>query len=167
MKEAFLQLAKSRYSVRSYSPKPVEENKIQKILEAAAIAPTAANRQPVRIIIPEDISRLSAIKSVFGAPTAFIICYDDRISWKNHHDSDRECGEIDAAIVTTHMMLEAEELGLGTCWIGSFDPQLVKEEFGLDCHLHPVAILPTGYPAEDAAPSEKHFQRITAEQIII
>lgn len=167
MTESFLELAKRRYSVRQYSPRPVEEEKIRKILEAASIAPTAANRQPCRIYIPKEIDRLSAIKPLFGAPTAFVVCYDDRISWKNRHNADKEGGEIDAAIITTHMMLEAEDLGLGTCWIGSFDPRKISEEFRLDSHIHPVAILPVGYPAEDSLPSEKHFQRISTDEIAV
>lgn len=164
MKENFLELAKRRFSVRSFSSKPVEEEKLQLILEAAAIAPTACNKQPVRIIIPDRIERLSSIKPLFGAPTAFIICYDDRLSWKNRHDGDREGGEIDVAIVTTHMMLEAEELELGTCWIGSFDPAAITKEFGLNSHIHPVAILPVGYPADDCKPHQMHFQRLSPEE---
>lgn len=155
----FLELATSRYSVRDFSPKPVEEEKIGKILEAAKVAPTAVNFQPQKLYViksPAAIERLAAIRPLFGAPMAVIVCYDDTISWKNSRDGGHDSGEVDSAIVCTHMMLQAWELGIGSCWIGAFSPAAVSEAFGIPANEHPVAILPLGYPAEGCKPSDRH-----------
>lgn len=158
----FSKLAAERFSVRDFSPVPVEEEKISMILEAAKVAPTAVNFQPQMIYLlrtPSEVARLAAIRPIFGAPLAAIICYDDRISWKNSRADGHDSGEVDAAIVTTHMMLQAWELGIGSCWIGAFDPVQVAEAFGIPAHIHPVAILPLGYPAPGCSPSDRHSVR--------
>ena len=94
-----------------------------------------------------------------------IVCYDKDVSWKRRQDG-AEGGEIDASIVTTHMMLEIQNLGLGTTWIGSFSPEKLKEVYEFPENLVPVAILPIGYPAEDAHPSDLHAQRNSIEEIV-
>lgn len=155
----FGKLAAERYSVREFAPAPVEEEKLRKILEAARVAPTAVNFQPQKLYVvknPEALARLTAIRPVFGAPLAVIVCYDDTRSWKNSRDAGHDSGEVDAAIVTTHMMLQAWELGIGSCWIGAFQPSAVAEAFGIPANEHPVAILPLGYPADGCRPSDKH-----------
>lgn len=156
----FIELATSRYSVRDFSPKPVEEEKIAKILEAARVAPTAVNFQPQKLYVvksPEAVAKLAAIRPLFGAPMAVIVCYDDTLSWKNSRDGGHDSGEVDAAIVTTHMMLQAWELGIGSCWMGAFSPAAVSEAFGIPANEHPVAVLPLGYPAATCKPAERHF----------
>lgn len=155
----FMKLARERFSVRDFSSRPVEDEKLDKILEAAGVAPTAVNNQPQKIYViksPEAVERLASIRPLYGAPVAAIICYDDRLSWKNGRDSGHDSGEVDAAIVTTHMMLRAWELGIGSCWMGAFSPAAVSEAFGIPANEHPVAILPLGYPADGCRPSEKH-----------
>lgn len=157
---SFLDLASQRYSVRDFSPEPVEEGKIEMILQAAKVAPTAVNYQPQKLYVvksPEAVARLAAIRPLFGAPMAIIICYDDSLSWKNSRDSGHDSGEVDAAIVTTHMMLQAWELGVGSCWMGAFSPTAVSEAFGIPANQHPVAILPLGYPSESCKPSDRHL----------
>lgn len=165
----FIDLAASRYSVRDFSPKPVEEEKIEKILLAAKVAPTAVNRQPQKVYVvksPEAVAKLAAIRPLFGAPMALIVCYDDTLSWKNARDSGHDSGDVDAAIVTTHMMLQAWELGIGSCWIGAFSPATVAEAFGIPSNEHPVVILPIGYPAEGCKPSPMHLiYRSSAELV--
>lgn len=165
----FEKLAAERYSVREYATTPVEDWKIEKILEAAKLAPTAVNFQPQKLYViksQEAMARLVAIRPVFGAPLAIIICYDDTRSWKNSRDGGHDSGEVDAAIVTTHMMMQAWELGIGSCWVGAFAPAAVAEEFGLPAGVHPVAILPLGYPAAGCMPSEKHSSFREAEDYI-
>lgn len=165
----FGRLAAERYSVREFAPTPVEEEKLRKILEAARVAPTAVNFQPQKLYVvksPEAIARLTAIRPVFGAPLAVIVCYDDTRSWKNSRDAGHDSGEVDAAIVTTHMMLQAWELGIGSCWIGAFQPSAVAEAFGIPANEHPVAILPLGYPADGCRPSDKHTSFRDAEDYI-
>lgn len=165
----FERLAAERYSVREFAPTPVEEEKLRKILEAARVAPTAVNFQPQKLYVvksPEALARLTAIRPVFGAPLAVIVCYDDTRSWKNSRDAGHDSGEVDAAIVTTHMMLQAWELGIGSCWIGAFQPSAVAEAFGIPANEHPVAILPLGYPADGCRPSDKHTSFRDAEDYI-
>lgn len=155
----FLELAKARFSVRAFSDRPIEEEKLSLILEAAKAAPTAVNFQPQKLYVvrdPEALAKLSALRPLFGAPLAIIVCYDDSLSWKNSRDSRHDSGEVDAAIVTTHMMMEAWELGIGSCWIGAFSPAAVSALFDIPAGQHPVAILPLGYPAPDCQPSERH-----------
>lgn len=156
----FLELATGRFSVRDFSDKPVESEKLDIILEAAKVAPTAVNFQPQKLYViksPEAVARLNAIRPLFGAPLAVIVCYDDSLSWKNSRDGGHDSGEVDAAIVCTHMMLQAWELGIGSCWMGAFSPAAVAEAFGIPAGIRPVAILPLGYPAPGCQPSERHL----------
>lgn len=156
----FIDLATERFSVRDFSSRPVEDEKLDKILLAAKVAPTAVNFQPQKIYViksPEAMARLAAIRPMFGAPTAVIVCYDDTISWKNSRADGHDSGEVDAAIVTTHMMLQAWELGIGSCWIGAFSPVEISKEFGIPANEHPVVILPLGYAADGCQPSDRHF----------
>jgi nitroreductase len=158
----FQQLAEERYSLRQFRETPVEKEKIDLILKAAQRAPTACNNQPQRILVlesPEAILKLRQCTPChFGAPMAFLICYDSALSWKRPFDG-KDSGEVDAAIVCTQMMLQAQELGLGTTWVGYFDPEATVKEFALPAHIVPVAFLPTGYPAQDAAPADLHYSR--------
>lgn len=112
----FLNIAKQRYSVRSYKKKTVEEEKLHKILEAAHAAPTAANLQPVRLIVvqsEEGLAKIGKAANIFGAPLAIIVCADHEKAWVRPFDKKQTC-DIDASILTDHMMLEATELGLGS-----------------------------------------------------
>ena len=167
--KTFLELATERFSVRNFSDRQVEEEKLEKILQAAKVAPTAVNFQPQKLYVirsREAIERLAAIRPLFGAPLAVIICYDDKISWKNTRDNGHDSGEVDAAIITTHMMLEAWELGIGSCWMGAFSPADVAKEFGIPENEHPVAILPLGYAAEDCKPSDRHLKYRESDEFI-
>lgn len=165
---SFKELAKKRYSCRSFSNKQVEMEKIKQILEVAQVSPTAVNFQPQRILVLQDPNNLKKIKECtkygWNAPVMLIICYDKNVSWKRSDGQDE--GVIDAAIATTHMMLEIEELGLGTTWIGSFNPIKLKELFNLPNNLEVVAILPVGYKALDAKPGPMHFKRHNLEEIV-
>ena len=156
----FLQLAKDRYSVRKYAQRPVEPEKVTAILEAAKVAPTAHNNQPQHIFVvqsPEAREKLASVcRCTFGAPVIFVVCYDEALSWKNKLMPGYQSGETDAAIVCTHMMLEACDLGLGSCWVGMFNSDQVIAALGLPEHLVVSALLPTGYAAKDAAPIAMH-----------
>jgi nitroreductase len=117
----FEELARNRYSLRKFSPKPVEKEKLDLILEAGRLAPTACNYQPQRILVIKSEEALAKLKKctpyVFDAPTALLVCYDGKVSWKRGYDG-KESGDIDASIVGTHLMMEAAQLGLGTTWVG-------------------------------------------------
>lgn len=165
----FLELAKNRYSCRSFMEKEVEQEKLDLILEAARVAPTACNLQPQRILVLTDKAELEKLSQCtrFGwnAPLVLIICYDKNISWKRKYDSGDE-GIVDASIITTHMMFEVASLGLGTTWVGAFNPHKVREVYNVPDNYEIVSILPIGYPSKDAAPSGMHFEREDLEKTV-
>ena len=158
----FLTLAKERYSVRAYKGTPVEEEKIARILEAGKLAPTARNNQPQKIYVVQNEEKRRALAAVtpctFGAPVVFVIAYDDTRSAKDLIYDGYDFGTMDASIVCTHMMLEAAEQGLGSCWVGRFTEAEVREILGLGEHVHVRALLPVGYAAENSVPSERHTE---------
>ncbi len=155
----FSELAASRYSVRKFTEQPVSQNHLDKILQVSLLAPTACNRQPQQVLVintPESLDRLKKCTgSHFNAPAALLVCYNREQCWVRDYDQ-KPSGEIDAAIVATHMMLEAASLGLGTTWVMHFIPEAVRCEFSLPDVLEPVALLVLGYPAPDAQPSPMH-----------
>ncbi len=159
----FLNLAKERYSCRNFSTKEVEKEKIEKILKVANLAPTARNFQPQRILVLTEKEQLEKLSNCtqygWNAPVIMILFYDKSVSYKRDKYDDKEFGDIDTSIVTTHMMLEIQALGLGTTWIGSFDPKKLIETYEIPENLVPVAILPVGYPSEEAKPSKLHSER--------
>ena len=149
-----LDIAKKRYSVRAYKNKPVEKEKLDKILACAHVAPTAANLQPVKLLVVQDKERLKSIAkagNIYNAPLAIIVCADHSNAWKRPFDN-KQTTDIDAAILTDHMMLQATELGLGTVWVCFFKPDIIKQEFSLPDHLEPVYIIANGYGND--APAE-------------
>ena len=166
----FLELAKKRFSVRSFADKSVEAEKLDLILEAGHVAPTACNFQPQRIYVAQSAEVREKLASVcrftFGAPVILVVCYDRTRDWKNKLMPGYESGETDAAIVCTHMMLEAEELGLGACWVGYFDAAKVAQVLELPENVTVSALLPLGYPAEDAKPLPLHSQFRDAAEIV-
>lgn len=158
----FLELAKARYSVRKFSSRQVEPEKLDLVLEAGRLSPTAANYQPQRILVLNSKDSLDKLKVCtiyhFNAPLVLLICYDNTASWKRSYDNN-DSGYADASIVTIHMMLEAANLGLGSTWVGHFDPSLIRSAFALPAKLVPIALLPLGYPAEDSSPNPNHTIR--------
>ena len=155
----FLQLAADRYSVRKFKDTPVPRELIDKVLKAGQLAPTACNFQPQKILAVCSAEGLAKLKKCtdchFNAPLALIVCYDGSRCWTRPFDG-KSSGDVDASIVTTHLTLAAADLGLGSTWVMFFKPDAVKAEFALPEGIEPVAILPMGYPADDAAPSPKH-----------
>ena len=158
----FLELAEGRFSVRAFSDKKVERDVIERILKAGQAAPTACNFQPQRIKVLESEEALTKLRkctmSHFHAPLALLVCYDREECWKREYDG-KPSGDIDAAIVCTHMMLEAANLGVGSTWVMHYIPEAVKVEFELPDNLESTAILVMGYPKEGVAPSPRHSQR--------
>lgn len=163
----FLELAKSRYSVRSFKATPVSDEEIMLILQAAQAAPTACNIQPQRIIAVKSAEGIEKFRKCtpchFNAPLAFIVCHDTEKCWKRSYDG-KSSGDIDASIVATHMMLEAYELNIGSTWVMYFIPEAVKTEFDLPDNIEPTAVLVMGYPSEECVPSKLHFDRKSKEE---
>lgn len=158
----FLKLAEERYSVRSFSDKAVEQEKIDAILRAGQVAPTACNLQPQKILVIQSSEALEKIRKCtmchFNAPLAILTCYDRELCWKRDYDG-KTSGDIDASIVTTHMMLAAAELGIGSTWVMYFIPEAVREEFDLPENYEPVSLLAMGYPSESAKPYPGHTEK--------
>ncbi len=158
----FFELAKSRWSVRSFQDKPIEEEKMQMILEAGRFAPTAKNKQPQRIYVAKSEEARKKLASVcrctWDAPVILVVCYDLERQIKRSLTPGGTTGEMDASIVCTHMMLQAWDLGIGSCWVGYYNDDEVASVLGLPEHIHVAALLPMGYPADDAKPIDMHFQ---------
>jgi len=165
----FLDLAKKRYSCRSFdTSKKIEQEKIEKILEAARVAPTGRNSQSQKILVITDEEELAKLGGCtqygWGAPLVMLICYDKNESWKRGYDG-ADGGLIDASIVTTHMMLEVADLGLGATWVGAFDPEAARKIYDVPNDYEIVAFLPIGYPSLEAHPSRLHEDRKALDKI--
>lgn len=165
----FNDLAAKRYSVRKFSTQEVEKEKLEYVLRAGQLAPTAVNFQPQRILVITDRQARARLRECtsyhFNAPVALLVCCQREEAWIRPYDK-KNSGEIDCSIVTTQMMLAAADIGLGTTWVMYFDPARIREAFALPDALEPVALLVMGYPAEDAAPSPKHSQRKALEETV-
>lgn len=154
----FLELARKRYSVRDYQQKTVGEETLNTILEAGRVSPTAANQQPNHFLVltdPADLKKLEKGTNPHGAPLAVIVCADKNSAWVRPFDK-ASMVDIDASIATDHMMMCAEDLGLGSCWITYFDPAIIRKEFNIPENLVPVNILAIGYPAGNPVASTRH-----------
>ena len=158
--KSFMDLARQRYAVREYAQTPVEQAKLDSILEAGRLAPTAKNVQPQHIYVlqsPEAIAKINELtRCAYHAPVVFLVCYDSDLAWTKDGESS---GNMDCSIVGTHMMLEATALGLGTCWVKWFDPAQVAAAFELPANHKPSFLMPCGYASENAKPSDHHFSR--------
>ena len=156
----FLELAKARYSVRKFKNDTIEDAKLEAILEAGRVAPTACNNQPQKIYVvksEENRKKLAEVcRFTFDAPVILVIAYDKERDWKNRRMPGYSSGETDAAIVCTHMMLEAWEQGIGSCWVGAFASDAVEEALSLPENIRVTALLPIGYAADDAEPAWLH-----------
>ena len=173
----FLKLVRARYSVRQYQNRPVEPEKVEQLLEAAQAAPTAANCQPVRLLVAgmgdalstwfDGRRRLAGAAELYGAPLAVVVCADRSRAWKRPFDG-KQTTDIDASILTDHMMLAASALGLGSVWICYFQPEAVKAALGLPEHLEPVNILAVGYPyGAPASPERWRTERIPLDELVL
>lgn len=165
----FSQLIKERYSCRKFKDILVEQEKIDKILEAAMVAPTAVNRQPQRILVLTDKEKLVSLKECtrfdFDAPLCFVVCADKEKAWTRKYDG-KNSADIDTSIVITHMMLQAQELGLGTTWVMSLDPFKAREILNIPDNLDIVSFLPTGYPADDVEINPLHNTFIDMDEMV-
>ena len=166
---SFLETARSRCSVRSYANKKVESEKLDMIIQAAHAAPTAANLQPVRLIVvqsSEGLEKIGKAANIYGAPLAVIVCCDRSKAWTRPFDG-KQTVDIDASILTDHMMLQAADLGLGSVWICYFKPDVIRAEFKLPDELEPINILAIGYSNEPPAdPKRLDVQRIPLSELV-
>lgn len=168
--KSFLEMAQRRYSVRKFQPKAVEQEKIDMIIEAAKTAPTACNNQPQKIYVlksKESREKLAKIcPCTFDAPLIFLVGYDKKLAAKGKRKENDNFGETDCTIVCSHMLFEAQDLGLGSCWVGWFAGPQLSETMGIPDDIQICHILPVGYPAEDAQPAKMHSQRRAIETVV-
>jgi nitroreductase len=156
----FFELISKRYSVRSYKRDPVEEEKLEQVLKAARLAPTAANLQPFQIIVIHTAGREAELGRIYHrawftqAPIILCMCGVPAQGWVRGSDS-KSYTTVDAAIAMDHLILAATALGLGTCWIAAFDPVAAREVLGLPAGVEPVVFTPLGYPADQPGPKER------------
>ena len=156
----FIELATQRSSVRNFEPKPVENEKLLYVLEAARMAPSAVNFQPWKFIIVTDPEILKSIKALYHrewldtAPAIIVAMGDHNKGW--HRKSDgKDFTDIDVAIAIDHLMLAATEQGLGTCWICNFDTEKCCTLFNAPDNLETIALIPIGYPVVESKPVKK------------
>ena len=161
--KTFLETAEERYSVRAFRPDAVEDEKITAMLHAARLAPTACNNQPQKIYVVKNEELRAKLAKVtpctYGAPVIFVVCFDETVSAKGKVVPGYDFGYTDAAIVCTHLMFEAHEQGLGSCWVGWFAEDDVKQALSLPENIRVADLLPVGYPAEDAKPAALHTSK--------
>lgn len=165
---SFAELVKQRYSVRKFDSRPIEQEKLDAILEAGRLAPTGCNYQPQRILVVrgEGLEQMSACTPMrFGQQTVLVVCWDRTESWKSR--TGRDIGEVDGTIVLTQMMYQAQELGLGSLIVGMYKEQLLRERFRIPGHYEIVSLLLLGYPTQDCQPHQQlHFQRKKLEETV-
>lgn len=155
----FQELIRRRYSVREYRPEPVSEEALARILEAGRLAPTAANRQPIRIVVLHTAGRHDTLGRVYGrpwfvrAPVVVCVCGVPEEAWVRK--DGRSHLDIDAAIVMDHVILAATDEGLGTCWIANFDVDAAGEAFELRAGEVPLLLTTLGHAAGRPGPRER------------
>ena len=166
----FIDIAKLRYSVRSYKPNEVEESKLALVLEAFRVAPSAVNFQPWHLIIIKSVENKTKVYEAYPrewlqyAPILLIACGDHSTSWKRSDGKDHM--DIDIGIAVDHLMLQATELGLGTCWICNFNAAVLKRNLNLPESIEPVAIVPLGYPVEPGDTKRHDAKRKSLDEFV-
>lgn len=170
---AFSNLTLTRYSCRDYQNRLVEDEKIAQIIEAGRLAPSACNNHPTRVIVCDTPAlKEKAAKaahhfakdgSVFGAPLVLLVCAKEQIAWTRKYDS-MNAAQIDSAIVTDQMMMQAVDVGLQTCWVCHFNPRIAIDEFDLPQDAYPIHMLTVGYAADAIADPKKRAERTIAKK---
>lgn len=165
----FNTVIQNRYSCRAFAARTIEQEKVDRILEAGRIAPTAVNKQPVHLWAVSNPDTLEAIKDVtrsnYGAPLLLVVGCRPSDAWVRRYDG-KNGAEVDASIVATYLMLAAENEGLPTLWVGSFDPALLKGILPGTDGYELVAMINVGYPASDSTPSAMHGTRIPMGEFV-
>lgn len=162
----FQELIRVRRSLRGYKPDPVPEDVLYRVLAAGRIAPTAANLQPIHLIVVTDAEIRARMESVYArdwfytAPVIIVGCVDPRKAWQR--DDGFNAAEVDLAIVMDHVILAATEEGLATCWVCAFDEGKAKELLGIPSEIRVIAMTPLGYPAAEPRP----FTRKRLEDLV-
>lgn len=163
----FQEVIKNRFAVRKFSDKVVEQEKVNAILEAWRLAPTAKNIQPIKIYVVKSEEWLAKIDKAsrcrYWAPVVLLVCGDKEAAFERNGHSTYE---VDASIVATHMMLEATNQWLGNIWIEIFDRDVMREEFDIPDNLIPICLLPMWYKADDCPMNPSHNVRKSIDELV-
>ena len=165
-----LEIAKSRYSVRNYKSNEVEESKLALVLEAFRVAPSAVNFQPWHLIVMKLAQNKAKVYEAYqrewlkSAPILLIACGDHTASWKRSDGKDHL--DIDMGIAIDHLMLQATELGLGTCWVCNFNAVILKQNLNLPEQIEQIAIIPLGYPVDTSDINRHDTKRKTLSEFV-
>lgn len=156
------EVIRNRFSCRKYSSRAVEPEKLEAVLNAGRLAPTAKNLQEQRVYVLQSETSLAAFDSVvpcrYGAPVVLVVAFDKNNVF-TYLDGKKQSGDEDAAIVATHMILAATDEGLNTLWINHFSPDEVKEALGLPENEEVLMAMDIGYAAEGVVPHKLHTTR--------
>lgn len=154
----FFDVINERFSCRSFKEDKISDDELNKLLEAARLAPTACNFQPQRIYVVEDSKLLDELKTatrfLFDAKTVLCVCHDKNESWKRRSDN-KDHGTIDASIAATQIALCATSLGLGTCFVCAFKDEIVRNVLEIPDNYEVLCLLPVGYPKEIKSHNER------------
>ena len=158
----FEKICRERFSVRKFSNREVEKEKLDRVLQMIRLAPTARNNQPYEIFIANTQDTLNKIKesrdTLFGAPVVLVVCSDEEKNW-NHPHNEKNSTLQDIGIVCATAVYACYEVGLGSLYVCAFDPNAVKKSLGLKENLIPETLIFIGYPSEDCSPNPRHFER--------
>lgn len=163
-------IAKQRFSCRNFKKEEINDPLISKMLEAFRVAPSAVNFQPWHLIVIKSDEQKEKIYATYprewlkSAPLVILACGDHSISWKRSDGKDYL--DVDVSIAIDHLMLQATELGLGTCWVCNFNQTLLKANFNLPQHIEPIAIIPIGFPAETGDPNRYNSKRKSLKDFV-
>ena len=156
----FSDLIRKRYSARSYESRKIDEGILHRVLEAFVLAPTAANRQASGLVVIQTAGREEELARIydrdwFASQPPLVVCACTKPSAAWARRDGKSYADVDVAIAMDHLILAATEEGLGTCWIGAFDPIAAREVLALPEGVAPVAFTPLGYPADSPRPKAR------------
>ncbi len=155
----FYETIKMRRSIRAYKKNPVEDDRLSRVINAARLAPTAANRQPFSLIVVKNEQVKHKLKDAYSqewfytAPVIICACASSENAWKRN--DGKGYVDVDVAIAMDHLILAASAEGLGTCWIAAFKPDVVKDILSIPGNLEPVILTPLGYPEVIPEPTSR------------
>ena len=166
----FTDVIKNRYSCKKFADKPVAKERLEAVLQAGRLAPTAKNLQEQRIYVAKSPQSLAKIDKItpcrYGAPTVLVVAFNKHNVF-TYPGGKRDSGVEDASIVATHMLLAAANAGLDSCWINYFDPDLAARELGLPEEEEVLMLLDLGHAAPDAAPMPTHASRKELSETVV
>lgn len=165
----YMEIVRDRYTCRAFDSVQITQEQLDLILEAGRVAPTSMNLQEQRIYVcqsPEVLAKIDSLTPCrYGAPTCIVVAWDKNNVF-TYPGGRYNSGTEDAAIVATHMMLAAQSVGVNSCWVNYFDPDLMARSLALPANEQILMILDLGYAAPNAGPNQKHFERKPIEETV-